>query len=103
MKWMRLLNCDASFAQWTRAKGQPGFGPVIETSIDFATARLRTLVAGRERQNYALADRFLSPASACCSTTTATPRTTEPLRAPPRLRRASVARGFGRRKAGDHD
>jgi len=62
---IELLHRDTTFPQWTRAKGQPGFGPigpVIETSLDLVTARLRTLVAGRERQNYALADMFFSPA-----------------------------------------
>ena len=62
---LELLNRDPSFAQWTRAKGMPGFcplGPVIDTSFDPAAAVLRTLVGGRERQNYALADMFFSPA-----------------------------------------
>jgi 2-keto-4-pentenoate hydratase/2-oxohepta-3-ene-1,7-dioic acid hydratase in catechol pathway len=35
---------------------------VIETAFDPATATLRALVGGRERQNYALADMFFSPA-----------------------------------------
>jgi len=62
---LELLNCDASFPQWTRAKSFDGFGafgPVIETDFDIGNARLRTLVAGRERQNYALTDMFFSPA-----------------------------------------
>ena len=62
---LELLQRDASFAQWTRAKGLPGFcplGPVIDTTFDPATAVLRTLVGGRERQHYALADMFFSPA-----------------------------------------
>jgi 2-keto-4-pentenoate hydratase/2-oxohepta-3-ene-1,7-dioic acid hydratase in catechol pathway len=62
---LELLNRDASFAQWTRAKSCDGFGvfgPVIATDLDVASATLRTLVAGRERQNYALADMFFSPA-----------------------------------------
>jgi len=61
---LELLHSDASFAQWTRAKSFDGFaalGPVIETDFDPATAQLRTLVGGRERQNYALSDMFFSP------------------------------------------
>ncbi|MFZ9429511.1 MAG: fumarylacetoacetate hydrolase family protein [Burkholderiaceae bacterium] len=62
---IEVLNRDASFAQWTRAKGLPGFGvfgPVIETEFDLAQATLRTRVGGRERQNYALADMIMPPA-----------------------------------------
>lgn len=62
---IELLNRDATFAQWTRAKGLPGFGvfgPVIETEFDHSQATLRTRVGGRERQNYALADMIVSPA-----------------------------------------
>jgi 2-keto-4-pentenoate hydratase/2-oxohepta-3-ene-1,7-dioic acid hydratase in catechol pathway len=62
---IELLFRDASFPQWTRAKGFDGFGvfgPVIETAFDVRTASVRTTVAGRERQNYALSDMFFSPA-----------------------------------------
>lgn len=62
---IELLQRDPSFAQWTRAKSFDGFcplGPVIETEFNPADAHLRTLVAGRERQHYALADMFFSPA-----------------------------------------
>jgi 2-keto-4-pentenoate hydratase/2-oxohepta-3-ene-1,7-dioic acid hydratase in catechol pathway len=62
---MELLNRDASFAQWTRAKGFDGFGafgPVIETEFPLEQAVLRTRVGGRERQNYALADMIFKPA-----------------------------------------
>jgi len=62
---IEVLFREPSFPQWTRAKGYDGFGvfgPVIETAFDVATARVRTTVAGRERQNYALADMFFSPA-----------------------------------------
>jgi len=62
---LELLNRDPSFPQWTRSKSFDGFGafgPVIETDFDVTTARLRTLVDGRERQNYALSDMFFSPA-----------------------------------------
>lgn len=62
---LELLNRDPSFAQWTRAKSLPGFGafgPWIDTDFEPAGASLRTLVGGRERQNYAFADMFFSPA-----------------------------------------
>ena len=61
---IELLNRDASFPQWTRAKSFDGFGalgPVINVDFDPATSTLRTLVGGRERQNYALADMFFAP------------------------------------------
>ena len=61
---LELLQRDPSFAQWARAKSFDGFGaigPVIETAFDAANATLRTLVGGRERQNYALADMFFAP------------------------------------------
>ncbi len=61
---MELLNRDASFAQWARAKSFPGFaafGPWIDTAFDPAPALLRTRVGGRERQNFLLADMFFSP------------------------------------------
>ena len=62
-----LLNTDPAFPQWTRAKGFDGFGvfgPVIDTDFDPTRpgAAVRTVVAGQERQNYAVADMFFSPA-----------------------------------------
>lgn len=62
---IEILHRDPSFAQWTRAKGFDGFGvygPVIETEVDPLAGSLRTLVGGRERQNYALADMIFKPA-----------------------------------------
>jgi len=62
---LELLHRDPSFPQWTRAKSFDGFaafGPVIETDFDPSAASLRTLVGGRERQNYAFADMFFPPA-----------------------------------------
>jgi 2-keto-4-pentenoate hydratase/2-oxohepta-3-ene-1,7-dioic acid hydratase in catechol pathway len=61
---IELLNRDASFAQWSRAKSFPGFaafGPCIETEFDPAAVELVTRVGGRERQRYALADMFFGP------------------------------------------
>jgi 2-keto-4-pentenoate hydratase/2-oxohepta-3-ene-1,7-dioic acid hydratase in catechol pathway len=60
-----LLNRDPSFAQWMRAKSFDGFGPigpVIATGLDWTQLRIRTVVDGVERQNYAAADMILSPA-----------------------------------------
>jgi 2-keto-4-pentenoate hydratase/2-oxohepta-3-ene-1,7-dioic acid hydratase in catechol pathway len=60
-----ILNRDPSFAQWTRAKSFDGFGvfgPVIDTAVDPLRSSLRTLVGGRERQNYPLADIIFKPA-----------------------------------------
>lgn len=62
---LAVLKADESFAQWTRSKGFDGFcpfGPVISTDVDLATATVRTLVNGRERQGYPLADMMMPPA-----------------------------------------
>jgi len=61
---LELLHRDPSFPQWTRSKSFDGFcplGPVLETDFDPSGAQLRTLVGGRERQSYPLADMFFSP------------------------------------------
>ena len=60
-----LLKADLSFAQWTRAKSFDcfgPFGPVIATSVDPAELVVRTLVNGKERQNYAVHDMIFPPA-----------------------------------------
>lgn len=62
---LAILRADESFAQWTRSKGFDGFcpfGPVIATELDLAAASVRTLVNGRERQSYPLADMMMPPA-----------------------------------------
>jgi 2-keto-4-pentenoate hydratase/2-oxohepta-3-ene-1,7-dioic acid hydratase in catechol pathway len=62
---LEILNRDPSFPQWARAKSLDGFGPfgpVIETDFEPSVASLRTLVGGRERQNYPLVDMFFAPA-----------------------------------------
>ena len=59
------LSKDASFAQWTRAKGHDTFGvfgPGIATGLDAATLVVKTLMGGRERQNYPCADMVFAPA-----------------------------------------
>jgi 2-keto-4-pentenoate hydratase/2-oxohepta-3-ene-1,7-dioic acid hydratase in catechol pathway len=60
-----LFAADPQHEQWTRAKGFDGFGPfgpVITTGLDPATLHVRTIVNGRERQNYPVADMVFSPA-----------------------------------------
>ena len=62
---MELLQRDPSFAQWTRAKNFEGFGafgPVVATGLDPASLTVRTLVNGRERQNYRVDDMIFPPA-----------------------------------------
>ena len=59
-----LIAKDASFAQWTRAKCFDGFGvigPVIATGLDWKSLNVRTLLNGRERQNYPCSDMIFSP------------------------------------------
>jgi 2-keto-4-pentenoate hydratase/2-oxohepta-3-ene-1,7-dioic acid hydratase in catechol pathway len=60
-----ILHRDASFAQWTRAKGLDGFcplGPVVATGLDATTLRVRTLLDGQVRQDYSLSDMTFSVA-----------------------------------------
>jgi 2-keto-4-pentenoate hydratase/2-oxohepta-3-ene-1,7-dioic acid hydratase in catechol pathway len=55
---------DPAFAQWTRAKCSDTFcclGPSIATDLDWAAARVVTVVDGVERQNYPVADMILDP------------------------------------------
>jgi 2-keto-4-pentenoate hydratase/2-oxohepta-3-ene-1,7-dioic acid hydratase in catechol pathway len=54
-----IIPRDATFAQWTRAKGFDGFGPfgpAIATGLDPATLTVRTILNGDERQSYPIAD-----------------------------------------------
>jgi 2-keto-4-pentenoate hydratase/2-oxohepta-3-ene-1,7-dioic acid hydratase in catechol pathway len=60
-----LIHQDAGFEQWTRAKSFDGFavfGPVIATGVDPAGLIIRTLLNGRERQNYPVSDMIFRPA-----------------------------------------
>ena len=61
-----ILHSDPSFEQWTRAKNFDGFavfGPTIVTGIaDPSVLTVRSLVDGRERQNYSVSDMIFSPA-----------------------------------------
>jgi ketopantoate reductase/2-keto-4-pentenoate hydratase/2-oxohepta-3-ene-1,7-dioic acid hydratase in catechol pathway len=59
-----ILNKDASFAQWTRAKSFDSFGvfgPAIATGLDPMELRIKTVIAGKERQNYPVDDMFFPP------------------------------------------
>ena len=61
-----LIGEDASFPQWARAKSCDTFGPfgpVIAQGLDWSTLTVRTLVNGRERQNYPTSDMILTPAA----------------------------------------
>jgi len=62
---IELIARDPAFAQWTRAKSFDtfgAFGPVIATGLDPMSLTVRTLVGGRERQNYPVSDIVFSPA-----------------------------------------
>lgn len=60
-----ILFRDASFPQWTRAKGLDGFcplGPVVATGLDATALRVRTLLDGQVRQDYPISDMTFSVA-----------------------------------------
>jgi 2-keto-4-pentenoate hydratase/2-oxohepta-3-ene-1,7-dioic acid hydratase in catechol pathway len=60
-----VLGRDPSFAQWTRAKSFDTFGifgPAVATGLDPSALTIRTLVNGRERQNYPVSDMIFPPA-----------------------------------------
>ena len=60
-----ILNRDASFAQWVRAKGFDTFcpmGPVVATGLDPATLTVTTLLDGQVRQHYPISDMRFSVA-----------------------------------------
>ncbi|WP_370529121.1 fumarylacetoacetate hydrolase family protein [Undibacterium sp. KW1] len=62
---LELLQRDASFAQWCRAKSCDSFGvfgPVIATGLDAQTLTVKTLLNGKERQNYSCRDMIFTPA-----------------------------------------
>ena len=59
-----LLRKDKSFEQWARAKSFDTFGvfgPVIATGLDPMKLSVRTILNGKERQNYPVADMFFPP------------------------------------------
>ncbi|MCS0503963.1 fumarylacetoacetate hydrolase family protein [Ancylobacter mangrovi] len=58
-----IINKDATFAQWVRAKSFDGFGPfgpVVATDVDPASLVVRTILNGQERQNYPISDMVFS-------------------------------------------
>lgn len=62
---MQLIREDSSFEQWTRAKSFDTFGvlgPAIAEVADVQALEIKTLVNGRERQNYPVSDMIFSPA-----------------------------------------
>ena len=59
-----LFGDNPKFEQWARAKSPDGFGPIgpaIATGLDWRALSVRTLLNGRERQNYAINDMILPP------------------------------------------
>jgi 2-keto-4-pentenoate hydratase/2-oxohepta-3-ene-1,7-dioic acid hydratase in catechol pathway len=59
-----LLRKNPSFEQWTRAKSFDTFGvfgPAIATGIDPMTLSIKTVLNGKERQNYPVTDMFFPP------------------------------------------
>jgi ketopantoate reductase/2-keto-4-pentenoate hydratase/2-oxohepta-3-ene-1,7-dioic acid hydratase in catechol pathway len=59
-----LLRKDKSFEQWARAKSFDTFGvfgPVIATGLDPMKLSVKTILNGKERQNYPVADMFFPP------------------------------------------
>lgn len=60
-----ILNRDASFAQWVRAKGFDTFcplGPVVATGLDPESLVVQTILNGDVRQNYPISDMRFSVA-----------------------------------------
>lgn len=60
-----IIQKDPTFPQWTRAKGFDSFGvfgPVIATDVDPLELRVKTLLDGKERQNYPVSDMIFQPA-----------------------------------------
>lgn len=60
-----ILNRDASFAQWVRAKGFDTFcpfGPVVATDLDPSQLVVKTILNGEVRQDYPISDMRFSVA-----------------------------------------
>ncbi|WAC28980.1 fumarylacetoacetate hydrolase family protein [Ancylobacter sp. SL191] len=58
-----IINKDATFAQWVRAKSFDGFGPfgpVVATGVEPSSLVVRTVLNGQERQNYPISDMIFS-------------------------------------------
>ena len=60
-----IINRDAAFQQWTRAKSFDGFGvfgPVVATGLDPAKLAVKLVLNGQERQSYPVSDMIFAPA-----------------------------------------
>ncbi len=60
-----IINKDAAFQQWSRAKSYDTFGvfgPVVATGLDPAALSVRLVLNGQERQNYPVSDMIFPPA-----------------------------------------
>lgn len=63
---LQLIGQDPAFPQWTRAKSFDTFGPfgpTVAAGIDPGGLTVRTLLNGRERQNYPVSDMIFPPAA----------------------------------------
>ncbi len=61
---LKLINEEPAFPQWTRAKSFDTFGPfgpTVVTGLDPMALTVRTILNGRERQNYPVSDMIFSP------------------------------------------
>ena len=61
---LQLINQDPAFPQWTRAKSFDTFGPfgpTVAAGLDLAGLTVKTLLNGRERQNYPVSDMIFAP------------------------------------------
>ena len=59
-----IISKDPTFAQWARAKSFDTFGvfgPVIATGLDPTGLSIRTVLDGKERQNYPVSDMIFPP------------------------------------------
>jgi len=59
-----IISKDPTFAQWARAKSFDTFGvfgPVIATGLDPMALSIRTVLDGKERQNYPVSDMIFPP------------------------------------------
>jgi 2-keto-4-pentenoate hydratase/2-oxohepta-3-ene-1,7-dioic acid hydratase in catechol pathway len=59
-----LINRDATFAQWTRAKSFDTFGvfgPAVATDLDPSALSVRLVLNDQERQNYPVSDMIFPP------------------------------------------
>ncbi len=61
-----IINRDAAFQQWARAKSYDTFGvfgPAVATGLDPAALTVKLTLNGQERQNYPVSDMIFPPAA----------------------------------------